>query len=45
MSTLLADLLLSAAPSVSGWHFVIVGASMFRRKSGGRIEMLSSLAR
>jgi hypothetical protein len=25
MSTLLAILLLSAAPSVSGWHFVIVG--------------------
>jgi hypothetical protein len=44
MSTLLAVLLLSAAPSVSGWHFVIVGGEHFRR-IGRRIEMLSSWAR
>jgi hypothetical protein len=42
MSTLLAILLVSAAPSASVWRIIIIGASIFHRESTERFEVLSS---
>jgi hypothetical protein len=42
MSTLLAILPLSVAPSVSGWHIIIIGGEHISPESTDRIAMLSS---